>query len=239
MCDRSSFVSPRPLAAVGARKLPRGTKCVKQSGLWNSKSCQDLAYLPHRGARDSFLGMRSIRFCALILAFALVACDDPFAALLNPVAETPGEVMLVDFRTGALQDPSAFDLLFQIAVRVDQTSQWDFAYVVTDAQHQLLPFGALADSLTDAGFVRVQESFEGLEEAPEEGYTIADPVTIAEGDVLAVRSRNDSNSFIFCRRYAKIEILDIDAELNHVTFRFLVNPNCEDRVLVPGQHGEL
>ncbi len=195
--------------------------------------------MPHRGARDSFQGMRLIRSSVLILAFQFVACDDPFAALLNPVPETPGEVTLVDFRTGALQDPSAFDLLFQIAVRVDQTSQWDFAYVVTDAKHQLLPFGALADSLTDAGFVRVQDSFEGLEEAPEEGYTIGDPTTIAEGDVLAVRSRNDSNSFIFCRRYAKIQILDIDTELNHVTFRFLVNPNCEDRVLIPGQHGDL
>ncbi len=183
--------------------------------------------------------MRTIRSCALVLTLTFGACDDPFAALLQPVDETPGEVTLVDFRTGALQDPSAFDLLFQVVVRVDQSGQWDFAYVVTDGQQQLLPFGALADSLTDAGLQQVSDSFEGLEDAPEEGYTIGEPVTIAEGDVLAVRSRSDSNSFIFCRRYGKIEILDIDADLGHLTFRFLINPNCEDRVLVPGQHGDL
>ena len=184
--------------------------------------------------------MRTIRICALALIPALTACDDPFAALLRDVPETPVEVSLVDFLTGSLQDPSAFDLIFARAARVDQTNQWDFLYVVTpEGTHQLLPFGALADSLTDSGLQQVPESFEGLVEAPSEGYAIDEPVVISEGDVLAVRSRADPNSFIICRRYAKIEVLQIDASENRLTLRALVNPNCEDFVLIPGQHGEL
>lgn len=187
-----------------------------------------------------FSPMRIIRICALALIPALTACEDPFAALLRDVPETPVEVSLVDFITGSLQDPSAFDVIFARAARVDQTNQWDFLYVVSpEGTHQLLPFGALADSLTDSGLQQVAESFEGLEKAPSEGYTVDEPVAISEGDVLAVRSRKDSNSFIICRRYAKIEVLEIDATENRLTFRVLVNPNCEDFVLIPGQRGKL
>jgi hypothetical protein len=184
--------------------------------------------------------MRTIRIIALALISAITACDDPFSALLIDVPETPVEVSLVDFLTGPLQEPSAFDVIFTRPQRVDQTNQWDFLYFVTaDGVHQLLPFGAVADSLTDSGLRHVSESFEGLEMAPSEGYTIDAPVTISEGDVLAVRSRADPNSFIICRRYAKIEILEIDAAEKRLTFRVLGNPNCEDFVLIPGQHGSL
>jgi hypothetical protein len=169
---------------------------------------------------------------------ALTACDDPFEALLLDVPDTPVEVSLVDFLTGALQEPSAFDVIFSRAARVDQTNQWDFLYFVTaEGTHQLVPFGALADSLTDSGLQQVSESFEGLGEAPSEDYTIDVPIPISEGDVLAARSRADPNSFIVCRRYAKIEILEIDVAEKRLTFRALVNPNCEDFVLIPGQHG--
>jgi hypothetical protein len=169
---------------------------------------------------------------------ALAACDDPFEALLLDVPDSPVEISLVDFLTGPLQQPSAFDVIFSRAARVDQTNQWDFLYFVTpEGTHQLVPFGALADSLTDSGLQQVSESFEGLGEAPAEDYTIDAPVPISEGNVLAVRSRADPNSFIVCRRYAKIEILEIDAAENRLTFRALANPNCEDFVLIPGQHG--
>ena len=38
---------------------------------------------------------------------------------------------------------------------------------------------------------------------------------------------------------AGTEFLQIDASENRLTLRALVNPNCEDFVLIPGQHGEL
>lgn len=184
--------------------------------------------------------MGTLRILALVVMSALAACDDPFEALLIDVPENPVEVSLVDFVTGPLQEPSAFDVIFTRPARVDQTNQWDILYSVTaEGVHQLLPFGVLADSLTDSGLQHVSESFEGLEEAPSEDYTIDQPVAIAEGDVLALRSRADPNSFIICRRYAKIEILEIDATAKRVTFRALGNPNCEDFVLIPGQHGSL
>jgi len=41
------------------------------------------------------------------------------------------------------------------------------------------------------------------------------------------------------RRFGKLEILAIDRERGEVTFKWLANPNCEIRSLVPGEVGEL
>lgn len=184
------------------------------------------------------MGHPRFRLLALGLAGLSFACDDPFAGLLQPVPEVPGEASLTDLRTGALEDPSAFDLLIETPVRPDLTGAWDFLYRIESGQPQLVPFNALADSASDAGLQPVTDSFEGVRTAPSSGYVQEEPVAIAEGDVLVARSRRDPNQFFTCRRFAKIEILDIDAAGARVTFRYLVNPNCDDRVLVPGQHGE-
>lgn len=181
-----------------------------------------------------------IRRLAIVLTVVLLACDDPFAGLLQPVPEVPSEASLTDLRTGRLQDPPAFDLLFGTPVRIDLTDQWDFLYRVTEGgQAELLPFGALADSTSEAGLQRATQSFEGIRTAPIEGYVEEAPVPVSEGDVLLARTRRDPSQLFRCRRYAKVEILEIDAAAGRITFRYLVNPNCEDRVLVPGEHGDL
>lgn len=179
-----------------------------------------------------------IRGLAIALTIALFACDDPFEALLQPVPEEPSEASLTDLRTGRLQDPPAFDLLFRTPVRIDLTNQWDFLYRVTAAgEAQLLPFGALADSASEAGLRSMPDAFDGVRTAPVDGYVQRDPVPVAEGDVLVARTRRDPQRLFSCRRYAKLQILEIDQAAGRITFQYLVNPNCEDRVLVPGEHG--
>lgn len=167
------------------------------------------------------------------------ACDDPFGAFLADVPLTPSEVTLFDFVSGRLADPPAFDLVVGTRVRVDQTRQWDFLFQIRDGVPELAPFAAATDSVTDAGLIQSTDSFEGILEAPDEGYTLDTPVPIAVGDVLVARSRINPTQFLACSQYAKLEILEIDLVAGEVTFRHLTNPNCGDVVLEPGMHGSL
>ena len=180
------------------------------------------------------------RAVTILLAVGALGCGNPFEAFLRPVPEIPTEATLFDFRTGDVRDQVAFDAILRVTARVDQTNQWDFLLFITETGvAQLRPFGAVATFETDAGLQRVDTSFEGLRSAPVDGYLQGDPVEVEVGDVLAVQTRRDPSIRSRCRRYAKIEILEIDPLAATLTFQHLANPNCEDRVLVPGQRGSL
>ena len=175
---------------------------------------------------------------ALVLVLA-AGCDDPFAAFLGDVPLTPTEVTLFDYETGRLQDPPAFDIVRAVPARVDQTLNWDFLFRIRAGTPELVPFSAVADSVTDSGLLRAEDRFEAVLEAPEEGYTLNAGLAIRPGDVLVGRSRVDPTQFLACSRYAKLRILRIDPEEGSVTFEHLVNPNCGDTVLEPGEHGSI
>ncbi len=184
---------------------------------------------------------RATRPCLAVLAVAVLAaaCDDPYGAFVLDVPETPSDATLVDFVAGSLQDPAAFDIVTQTTVRVDQTNQWDFLYRVTDGVSELVPFGLVADTTSDAGLLRAETSFEGVAEAPTTGYTGTEPFPISVGDVFIGRSRRDASQLLICSRFGKFEVLDIDPAAGTILLRYLINPNCGDRVLVPGEHGKL
>ncbi|WP_419859794.1 hypothetical protein [Candidatus Palauibacter sp.] len=179
------------------------------------------------------------RLGALILALAATACDDPFDAFLGDVPLTPTEVTLYDYVTGRLEDPPAFDIVLAVPARVDQTLNWDFLFQIRDGAPELVPFSAVADSVTDSGLQLTGERFDAVLEAPEDGYTLNAPLVVQPGDVLIARSRVDPNNFLACSRYAKLQVLSIDPEEGTITFRHLVNPNCGDIVLEAGTHGSL
>lgn len=184
--------------------------------------------------RGIFLLWLSMAALAALSTVAPAGCGDPFEAFLAPVPEETTEVSLVDFRAGPLTEPSAFDLLNSIRARVDQTPAWDFVFFITEGgAAQLRPFAAVADQASEAGLQRVEEAFDAVREAPAEGYETDEPVPIAEGDVLAARSRVAGG----CRRFGKLEVLEIDLEAGTLTFRHLRNPNCGFRGLVPGETG--
>lgn len=182
---------------------------------------------------------RAGRPATLVLLLAAVACDDPFAAFLGDVPLEPTETTLFDYETGRLEDPPAFDIARALPVRVDQTLNWDFLFRIRGGVPELVPFSAVADTVTDSGLQAAGERFEAVLEAPEEGYTLNAPLPIRPGDVLIGRSRIDPTQFLACSRYAKLRILDVDPEAGTVTFEHLANPNCGDTVLEPGKHGSL
>ncbi|MFQ5747313.1 MAG: hypothetical protein ACE5HF_08860 [Gemmatimonadota bacterium] len=177
------------------------------------------------------------RAMLLLIAAGAAACGDPFQVTLIPNPDTPTEFTLADFNRGPLEDPPAFDLLSGgDAVRTDQVPGWDFVFVITPAGNaQFWPRGQIVSGRTDAGLQLVSGTFDGLDVAPATGYKKAGSIPLAVGDVIAVVSRSDPTfGGLRCRHYAKLEILDLDLSALTVTFQILINPNCEQRSLKPG-----
>lgn len=179
---------------------------------------------------------------AALLALAVLAavgCQDPFANRRQRLPREPFRAALADFRTGELDAPSAFQVLNARPVRPHQTSNWDFVYWVTDdGEPQFRPRSVVVEGSSDAGLVRLDVDLDELNEAPAEGYVTDEPLPIDSGAVYAVRSRQDARSGFRCRRYGKLEVTGVRPGPGTVTFRHLVNPNCEDRNLKPDTVGQ-
>ncbi len=182
--------------------------------------------------------LRTALAIALAAALPLAACDDPFGGS-QPLPDEPTTVSLSDFQTGPLGEATAFQLSNGRTVQPSQVNDWDFVHWVTgDGGTQFRPRDMITSGDSNAGLVAVEVAFGSLEEAPESGYRTNEPVPADSGAVYAVRSRQAPDLGLQCRRFAKVEVLSVDAEAKTVTFRHLVNPNCESRNLVAGSGGE-
>lgn len=190
---------------------------------------------------DSSLRKSSVSLLLLLATVLLVAgaCDDPFGPRIRPVPEEPGTATLHDFRGDALRSPSAFDIITPRAVRTDQTSGWDFLFAISaEGEPQFRPRGLIVEGDSEAGLQRVDRSFEQVEMAPEEGYVTDAPTAVESGAVYVAVSRQDPGfRRSRCRRFMKLEVQSLDLQDGTVEFRFLGNPNCEDRILIPGAEG--
>lgn len=178
------------------------------------------------------------RLSPLLLVVLLLACDDPFAPSLRPVPEEPSTAALFDFETSDLRDPSAFDVIGGREVRTDQTSGWDFLLARDGEGLEFRPRSLVLDVTSTAGLQPFEGTFEELRTAPEGGYVTDDPVPVEEGGVYAARSRQDPGFGVSCLRFLKLEVTAVDPEQGSVTIRYLGNPNCGRRTLVPGATGE-
>jgi hypothetical protein len=173
------------------------------------------------------------RFLAPAAILLTTACGDQlFPASIDNVEE---EVILGSLTSTPLSIPSGYSIPDARAVRTEISSAFDFAYVVnSEGQHFLVPLDALGlgSSGFNPGLIRSEVSFEAIEEAPVNGYTTSDSVTVAVGDVLVARSR------IVCSlgvpQYVKLEVLEINVDLNTIRLRTMPNVNCGFRALLPG-----
>ena len=165
------------------------------------------------------------------------ACGDSTEPVLIPLPDEPTQVVVYDFVSGDLLDPSAFDVITRNVVRTDKVSGWDFVYFEDE---QLGPVivtrgSYVQDEDQQAGALLTAFAFDVVTEAPDDGYIIQEPIPISTGDVFIVRSRSDQAfGNLRCRRYGKFSVDAIDAELGTMTFSHIVNPNCENRNLETG-----
>jgi len=180
--------------------------------------------------------IRYIPVVSLVAILGLAACGSGTEPILIPVPDETREASLVDVSTGSIADPSAFDAITGEAVRTDQFSGWDFVFqIAEDGSTLWWPRSAIIEENEDSGLQHVSLGFDELREAPEDGYVQFESVPISVGDVFAARSRRDpAFGSVRCRHFAKVEILELDLGEGTVSFRHLVNPNCEKRTLVLG-----
>lgn len=170
----------------------------------------------------------------LIVAAAVpfTGCD-AFEPTRFPVGDTVALFSLA--RDEHIGQRSAFDFITTQAVIVErpkdpreELSNFDVAFSELNGDFVLLPGGLFESFSIEPGIVEVEggTSFEGVEEAPSEGFVTDAPVVLREGAVLVIRTRRQGT----CIRYAKAEILDLDPS-GVLEFRYLRNNLCNDRTL--------
>lgn len=177
---------------------------------------------------------KALTLLGLLLGLPAVGCQDNLSPEPRPLPSEAEEATLHDFLGSEVRNPSAFDVLTSGAVRTDQTSGWDYIYAApTDRGPEFRPRSMVVGDSSASGLQRVDQTFEGLTEAPEGGYVTDDRVAVDSGAVYAGRSRQNPQRFGRCRHFLKLEVLEVDRTAGTVRFRHLSNPNCNERVLIP------
>lgn len=166
------------------------------------------------------------------LLFTAACGDQLFPASFENMEE---EIVLGSLTSTPLSIPSGYSIPEGRTVRTEISSAFDFAYVINnEGAHFLVPLDAIGLGSRDfnPGLLRPGVAFEAVEEAPVNGYTTSDSVAIAVGDVLIGRSR------IVCSlgvpQYVKLEVMELNADLQTVRLRTMPNVNCGFRALIPG-----
>ena len=173
-----------------------------------------------------------------LFAGLLAACGNPndLADATIPNVETT--VTLSALTGTPIATPSAYSVAEARAVRIDQGAAFDFAFNIdAGGQAVFIPLAVLGlgvQSGTNAGFLKVDQTFEEILTAPLNGYVTADTVKIAVGERYVVRSRVVCSG-LGLPKYGKIEITAIDPAptARTVTFRVLTDDNCGYRGLEP------
>ncbi len=186
------------------------------------------------------LGPSTRRASVILLASALVSCGGDVTNSF-PSPSEPVEATLYDLVAGPLDRASAYNIVagrgfgVPIAVRVDQSDQWDVAFAVLDGQPVWLPRGYFEGLEPESGVLELARAFDEVTIAPEDRslYETQSPVPITVGNTYIVRSRNDPALSLPCRVFAKIGVEAIQQNPDRIDFIVLWNPNCDDRDLTP------
>jgi hypothetical protein len=169
----------------------------------------------------------------------MAACgDDPLAP--QDWVASPNSVTLFSASRGELVGlPSAFDVVSGIRTTLESpgaTGQWDVVLAEENGALVLVPAVAF-DGISSRARVAflADQDFATLMRAPgDTALFSAEPVPVILGGVYVLRSRRTSCQFFGSGSlYAKIEVVEVDADAGNMTFRSVRNPNCGDRDLVP------
>lgn len=166
------------------------------------------------------------------------ACGDP-NRLPDAIFENTVDTVTVFAVAGtAVHLPSGYAMTERRPVRLDQSTNADFAYDRTpEGDHVFLPgflVGQGGSGGIDPGLQPTTTPFDEIERAILNGYIARDPVPLAAGDVFYLRSRIPGSCFLGVPAYGKLEVLEFDEIERSVTFQILVNLNCGYRDLVEG-----
>src|SRR5688500_17307278 len=175
---------------------------------------------------------------AVLTAFfplLLVACEDEFK---QEWTATPDTVELFSLsRPELIGRPSAFDFvpqpLFGIPAAVENpsaTGRWDVEVVDQGSPLAFLPAGGFAGLNSRAAIAEISgaTTLEELREAPGDTAQFKTTVVAAQvGKIYVVRTRREDCGFGSTGvRYAKLEVLEVNAPAGTLRFRTIINPYC-------------
>lgn len=176
---------------------------------------------------------------AAVFLGPLAACgDSPFDLRWT---ERPDTVLLYSLARPELNLVSAFDFVpsRRRTVEVEApgaTGSWDVALDTRGGELVFLPPGALGIE-SRAGVASFRGlNLDELEEAPSDSasYSLETPVPVEDGTAYVIRTRRVRGSLgRLCSYYAEVVPVDINPDVGTVRLVYDVNPNCNDRSLVP------
>lgn len=166
---------------------------------------------------------------ALLLILPSAGCD-PVDPEMFPEGDTL--VLYSLARAEYIGELSAIDVYLSVrpvvVAQAGPTSDptFDFAFSEVDGEFVFLPVGVFEGYGADAGIQQVTGMFETLDRAPGDEYITDEAVPLVEDGLYVLRSRSVSS----CRRYAKVEVLDLDPD-GLLELRYLWSNLCNDRSL--------
>jgi hypothetical protein len=179
--------------------------------------------------------------CSSALAatvFVGAACGGDITLPPATIANTIDTVELWALNDTPIGTPSGLDLVTALEIRPELGAPFDLAFDIDSAgtarliQSSVLGLGGIA------GLQETDRAFEDVLRAPVEDFVTDVPFALTVGDVLVARSRSTSGGCSVLigslPRYAKIEVLAIDAVARTVSLQIMVNLNCGYRDLVEG-----
>jgi hypothetical protein len=179
---------------------------------------------------------------AAFLPLLLAACEDEFT---QDWTATPDTVELFSLsRPELIGRPSAFDFVpapvFGTPIAVENpsaTGRWDVAVVDQGNTLAFLPAGGFTGLSSRAAIAEITASttLEELREAPGDTAQFkSTAVTARVGRIYVVRTRREECPFSSAGvRYAKLEVLEVNAPAGTLRFRVITNPYCNSRTLIP------
>jgi hypothetical protein len=172
---------------------------------------------------------RLLPIAVVFLAIASAACDDNLG-LGTPLLASDSSVIIATPNSPSGL-PSAIDFT-QLALRrperLEHATQWDFALRVEGGALRLVPTPFDIPSRRSL-IQRSTQAYESIERAPTARSTYGDSaVTLQEGAVYIVRSRQYQVATGFCWAYGKVKVVDLDAAQETAELSVKANVGCGD-----------
>lgn len=182
--------------------------------------------------------MRSLRWVSgLVLLGGVGACTSPNTLPAAAITNQIDTVVVYALSGTAPYQPSGYSMTDRRVVRLDQSTNTDFAYDVTPSgQHILLPATLIGQAGTNVvpGLKASAAPFDSLKLAETEGYLTLDTVKVELGNVLFARSRVPGTCYYGLPVYGKVEVISFDDSARTMRFRVLVDLNCGYKSLETG-----
>lgn len=174
---------------------------------------------------------------AALLVLASACDDDPFLVRWEI---SPEETVLYSLDRGVVNEPSAFDLLAEAAVVVEDPrvdGDWDFAVDREGSRVVLLPPEVLGITDSGVGIAPMPGmTFEEVTRAPSDTllYVVDAPVAVDLETVYVIRTHEQAGSFgRTCVYYGKVQALEIDVGAGVIRILHDTSPDCNNRSLIP------